>query len=685
MPPSPDLPPEVTAASRLQALRQYAVLDTPPEDAFDRLADLAAHVFGVPTAHVSFLDSDRQWVKARVGFAPGEMPLASSFCVHMVRTQAPLVVQDATCDARFASHPLVTGDPGVRFYAGAPLVTPGGHVIGAICVMDTAPHDPPEAHVRQLQNVAALAVDELELRLANRNRRLRLALAADGAGTFAHDPATGHTHWDKRTREIYGMPVPPPAPLPESLARVIHPDDRQAVTECFNAALREGDRYDIEYRIQHPDGDVRHVHSAGIVERDADGTPQQVVGINRDVTDQERQRTRLKQSRERWRRLAEAHRDPIQITVDGKIVYINPAGARLFGIEHAASMIGRSVFEFARSQSTVETLRARKEQLDRGEATAPYEHVIELPGGEARTVVSYSVPITYRGQPAAQTVLRDVTERKAREEALRAARNEAEEANRLKSAFLANMSHEIRTPLTSILGFTEILAEMDLDETPGRFANVIHESGQRLFDTLNSVLDLSKLQAGMTRLQVEPVDTAAEVDAAVVAFEAHARRAGVRLRADVPTPPDEEPPSKARDAHGTVIETDRAAFHRVVTNLVSNAVKFTPSGGEVAVRLRPTESAITLHVADTGVGIDAAFVEHVFEPFRQESSGNAREYEGSGLGLAITARLVDLMGATISVESTKGEGTTFTVTWPRGSKPRPGTGQGASSDLALTP
>jgi signal transduction histidine kinase len=245
-----------------------------------------------------------------------------------------------------------------------------------------------------------------------------------------------------------------------------------------------------------------------------------------------------------------------------------------------------------------------------------------------------------------------VLERIEREEVLREARHMAEEMSRLKSAFLANMSHEIRTPLTSIIGFSEVLAGLDLSTTARRFVNLISSGGQRLMDTLESVLNLSQIESGMMQLHPERVDVAMELRSIVTSFSTQAEKGDVALRLHTPEGP-------------VSLTCDPSALQRIATNLISNALKFTRPGGRVDVRVVPDEEAVTLVVADTGVGIDEAFLPQLFEAFQQESSGLAREFEGSGLGLTITHRLVSLLEGTIDVESTKGEGTTFTVRLPR--------------------
>jgi PAS domain S-box-containing protein len=244
-----------------------------------------------------------------------------------------------------------------------------------------------------------------------------------------------------------------------------------------------------------------------------------------------------------------------------------------------------------------------------------------------------------------------VLDRIEREADLRAARDEAEEMNRLKSAFLANMSHEIRTPLTSIIGFAEILRD-EADDSVQRFADLVHTSSQRLMDTLKSVLDMSKLEAGAMDLSPESVQVGQAIRSTVELLRPRASAQDVTLTAH-----------GVDSACRAVL--DKSALDRVLSNVMSNAIKFTPEEGTVDVTLHCSDEEMTIAIKDTGVGIDEAFLPDLFEAFTQESTGNTRDFEGSGLGLAITKRLVDLMGGTISVKSTKGEGTTVTVMLPR--------------------
>ena len=159
---------------RLAALHRYCVLDTPPEPAFDRLAHLAQNLLHTPTALVSLVDAERQWFKSRIGMDLSETPRDISFCSHAVHAKDVLVVPDTQCDERFADNPLVTGGPGFRFYAGAPLITDDGFALGTICALDRVPRPVPSAEdIESLHLLADCVVFALEQRMAVREHAAR--------------------------------------------------------------------------------------------------------------------------------------------------------------------------------------------------------------------------------------------------------------------------------------------------------------------------------------------------------------------------------------------------------------------------------------------------------------------------------------------------------------------------------
>ena len=244
---------------------------------------------------------------------------------------------------------------------------------------------------------------------------------------------------------------------------------------------------------------------------------------------------------------------------------------------------------------------------------------------------------------------RDVTSRKNFEAEQVAARERAEEMTRLKSTLLANMSHEIRTPLTSIIGMASVLSRQVPPEYQDQTEH-IERAGKRLARTLDSVLTLAQLEGAAFETKLNTVNLNADARDAVRSLNQLAAAKGLDL--EIITP--EEP---------VLIHTDQAHISGIFNNLIGNAIKFTTEGCILVHVIAEDERAV-LRIEDTGIGIKEEFLPYIFDEFRQESTGMSRSHGGVGLGLAITKRIVDVIGAKISVFSTPGGGTTFTLTFP---------------------
>lgn len=239
---------------------------------------------------------------------------------------------------------------------------------------------------------------------------------------------------------------------------------------------------------------------------------------------------------------------------------------------------------------------------------------------------------------------------------LKAAREEAKTASRLKSALLANMSHEVRTPLTSILGFAELIADADPDN-PDALAQSIRRSGRRLLDTLDSVLQVSRLESGAVDLEPEPLNLDEVVADRVDALTPIARQDDVQLEVHQNAAPVE-------------VQVDVDATERIVDELVRNAIEFSEAGDQARVWVQDDDPEhVTVTVEDTGVGMKEERLNELLRPFEQASVGRDRTHEGTGLGLTVVYHLVQLLDGTIEVESEKGEGTRITVMLPRRESP----------------
>lgn len=231
---------------------------------------------------------------------------------------------------------------------------------------------------------------------------------------------------------------------------------------------------------------------------------------------------------------------------------------------------------------------------------------------------------------------------------------ELEKANRLKSEFLANISHELRTPLNSIIGFSEVLLDGlygDISEKQEKYLGNIHKSGKHLLELINSILDLSKIEAGRMEFHPEEISFRHSVKEVENVLRPLAMKKGVKLSFVIEDSLDK-------------IVADRLKFKQILYNLLGNAIKFTPDKGSVELEAKKENELITVIIKDSGIGIKEEELDLIFESFRQADGSHSRDFEGTGLGLTLTRKFVDMHGGQIRAESVEGEGSSFIFTLP---------------------
>ena len=377
----------------------------------------------------------------------------------------------------------------------------------------------------------------------------------------------------------------------------------------------------------------------------------------RDVTARNRAEELLRQSEFRYRALFEVHSDSIFVQSNDRIIFANPAAARMFGFDGPEGMIGHSAFSLYHPDTQVKVQEIREEIArlgDRAPIRPPEEMRFIRRDGTRFYGEGVGALLPWEGATAVLVVIRDISERRKVDQELRAALDRAEAASRAKSDFLAMMSHEIRTPMNGILGMAGLLLDTSLDEQQRDFTDIIRQSGEGLLAILNDILDFSKMEAGGLTLEALDFSLREVVTNAAQLLGAQAREKGLRLTTtiDAALPPR--------------LIGDSGRLGQILINLVGNSIKFTSSGSvEVRALLEKTDNSkllVRFEVADSGIGIAPEHQAKLFERFTQVDSSTTRHYGGTGLGLAICKQLVSMMRGEIGVESQLTQGSTFWFT-----------------------
>lgn len=376
-------------------------------------------------------------------------------------------------------------------------------------------------------------------------------------------------------------------------------------------------------------------------------------GAIRDVTRERESDKKIRENEQLLKSINRNINEAIYRSVYNKgLIYVNEAFVRMFGYDSADEIIKGDAINLYQDP---EQRKALGDELVEKGYYNDKEVLFKRKDGSTFWGLMSSITIEGDdGQVYFDGAIHDITQIKKAEKELLAAKEQAEEMNRLKSNFLANMSHEIRTPINGIIGLAEVMQE-EVKENPELldYTNLLKQSGERLLNTITSILNLSKLEASKMRLQPERLKVNQKLQQVIPALRVLAKKKNI----DLTFSPSPDHP---------VIIMDENILDQILNNLIGNAIKFTIEGGvSVKVNLyKGKKPLVGISVKDTGVGISAVFLPQIFSPFKQESQGTKRAFEGTGLGLSLVKRYVEMFGGKIKVESEKGKGSTFEVMLP---------------------
>ncbi len=416
------------------------------------------------------------------------------------------------------------------------------------------------------------------------------------------------------------------------------------INECFESGELQTFEYELKINGEKIYFEARFVQAGN----------DEVLAIARNISARKNMQEALLESERKYREMFDHSLLGVYIYVDRTIYYCNQQFAKLFGYKKTDEIVGMNFHEFIVPEyyGIVDAQYKLGEIGKEGKVHFEFKAIRKDESVFDAEVLG--AKITFEGKSALQCTILDITERKIAEETIIRAKEKAEEMNRLKSSFLANMSHELRTPMIGVLGFAELLAQDIQDPDLKKRAWIIHESGLRLLDTMNLILDFSSIESNSIDIVLETIDVTNSLSDTVKLYEHIARNKNLDL---IFNPSPEKIYS----------ELDRKLFNQVTANLLNNAIKYTEKG-EIRIstgRIKEMgEDWSFINVSDTGIGIPPESLQKIFDPFRQVSEGYSRRFEGTGLGLTLTKRFVEAMSGRISVESEVGVGSTFIVKFP---------------------
>jgi PAS domain S-box-containing protein len=420
---------------RLAALVSYRVLDTAPEPAFDDITRLATQLFDAPIALVSLVDRERQWFKSRQGLEACSTPRDLAFCAHAIQLPPGeiMVVENASLDPRFATNPLVTGDPNIRFYAGAVLSDAEGHNLGTLCVIDSEPRPAlTDREKVQLRVLAKAVMTELEKsryerRLQEESRLLQMTETISGVGHWRADLQTGAIHWSDEVYRIYGLAAETFTPTTENWLDLYHPDDRTGARDAFARAVK-GDRpVEHQLRLMRADGQVRLGLGRATCEYDETGKVVAIFGVLEDVTSRNaafealrRSEDQLRASEARARKVvANAYQAIVTIDEAGQITGWNRFAEQTFGWT-ADEVMGKRLSDFIIPEEHRSAHNKGMARFLRTGESAVIDQRIEVPA-QRKSGEVFPIELAISGAEgpdgwAFTALMYDISERKAQSE-----------------------------------------------------------------------------------------------------------------------------------------------------------------------------------------------------------------------------------------------------------------------------
>lgn len=661
-------------SNRLDALKRYSILDTTPEESFDRITRIAAAYLGVPTVLVSLIDETRQWFKSRYGLDAQETPRDLAFCAYTIMSDEPMVVPDALLDTRFKENMLVTGAPHIRFYAGAPLHTHDGFNLGTLCAIDSKPRTLTDEQTAIFVDLANLVIEALEFRLSGEKALKEIAsrkkiegqlraseerfrdIAESSSDWFWEmGPDLRFTYFTESFRYIAG--IEPKALIGKTRRELVADREDTGKWKIHLADLENHRTFrSFKYEIQRPDGTTQHISVSGKPLFDVTGTFKGYRGTGTNITPQIEAERQAATAQELLVDAIESMPDMMALyDSQDRFVLCNKKYRETLNDIDDMLVPGMPLEEILRAsvkRGLVKDVQDNGEewiQTRLSRLRNPHDPVLHQQRN-GRWVLTYDNKTKDGGTLIHRA---DVTELIQIQEKLRTAKEEADLASRTKSEFLANMSHELRTPLNAIIGFSdsirhEIYGPLGNEKYKG-YLEDIFRSGTYLLDLINDILDVSVIEAGKLELYEKELDIPRLMESVIRLVRPRAESSGVRLINNI-----QEPIPSLR--------ADSRRVKQIFLNLLTNAIKFSPRGSTIILAATNDEDgALKIFVSDNGIGMSKEEIDLAMEPFGRANHAYIRNIEGTGLGLPLCNSLIKAHGGSLGIQSIPEKGTTVTV------------------------
>lgn len=636
----PPTPPN--EGSRLAALLRFELLDTPAEAMFDNITALAAQICETPIALISLVDAERQWFKSRQGLDASETPRELAFCAHAINGDTLFEVENALLDPRFRHNPLVTGAPDIRFYAGIPLADEGGHKLGTLCVIDRQPRQLSAQQKEALKLLAQQTINLFELRLQTRRQQEQAALhkailSSVGTAVLITDMAGVIRQASPGVHPLLGYEVE--ALIGQSLGVVLPDEDRKQPPDLFRAFNQGSEKASLhELSARHRKGQRIPV-LLSLASIAMDGSPQLgYLCILNDLSYREEALQRLQHIAGQLPGVVYQ----FQLHSDGRSCF--PYASE--GLQDVYGLTPEEV----RDDASIAFTRIHPDDLaavtDSINLSADSLNVWQM---EYRVLHPTKGLIWLEGRATPQRraddsilwhgFITDITQRKRLEQ--------------MKSEFVSTVSHELRTPLTSIAGSLGLINGEALGPVPAAMREMLliaQTNSLRLRQLIDDLLDMEKLLAGKMSFIPQRLDLGSFLADCVASHQGFARQHEVQL--------------SLTEGLATHVMADPLRLQQVLSNLLSNALKFSPAGSQVLLSAQALDGRVRVSVADQGPGIPADFVDRLFEKFSQADASDRRQKGGTGLGLAISKELIERMDGAIGFYPRPNGGSVFWIELP---------------------